>query len=96
MREESVNLLNQIMTIEIVSSIKELVKDSKDIDIILKSLEVNEELKMDMKNSFRDVSIIIDDEVTGIVDTIDTDITGAIMDRITSEDNDPEDEYWGK
>jgi hypothetical protein len=100
MRKESVNLLKELMNVEIMSSLKEIVRGPNDINIIMKSIEVDNTFKNDIKQSFKDISNIIDDEVVNIVDVIDTFMTDNVMNEIVDEngeikDENNNDEYWG-
>jgi len=100
MRKESVNLLKELMNVEIMSSIRELIIGNNDAESIIKSVEISNTFKNDIKQSFKDITTIIDDEVVNIVDIIDTDMAENVMNEIMDENgkiiSEDEKEYWGE
>jgi hypothetical protein len=86
MREENVIALKEIFANEVRMSLREIIPSNLSPDEVKKSIEVNNSIAKQIKNSFRDVVVAIDEEVLNIINDFNEDI------ELVGEN----DEYWGE
>jgi len=87
MREENVIALKEIFANEVRMSLREVIPSNLSPDEVKKSIEVDNSMAEQVKNSFRDIVVAIDEEVLNIINDFNEDI------ELVEEVND---EYWGE